>query len=218
MSARHALCAAAALCACLGCPPAFAATAADAPVPLAAPAPPPPPVSGAAPALPAIVAPLAQYPAASNGAAASTPGTTGLPDISFSWSGYFKTLAALCFALAVFIGVLWLVKRRMRPPGGSSSPALRVENRLSLGPKQWLLVARYGDRRLVLGVTEKSINLITELYEEAGAAATSRQPRAPAKNRGEANEAGGAAPPGPSFASLLSGKRQTEEQPEQGRQ
>ena len=74
----------------------------------------------------------------------------------------------MCLALAVLWALLWFVKRRGGMSGMvfSSSPGMRIESRLALGPKKWILVARYQDRRLVLGVTEHSISLLTELYDE----------------------------------------------------
>lgn len=90
-----------------------------------------------------------------------------LPNLDLTWSGYFEALAILCFVLALVLAVLWLVKKRGSSGFFSSSaPAMRLESRLALGPKKWLIVVRCQDRRLVLGVTEKSINLLTELYDQ----------------------------------------------------
>jgi flagellar protein FliO/FliZ len=108
---------------------------------------------------------------ASAGAAAPQAGASGsfLPGLaegSFSWSGYFEALAVLCFGLALLWAALWLVRRFTAGKRifSSSAPGLRIESRLALGPKKWIFVARFLDRRLVLGVTEQNITLLTEVF------------------------------------------------------
>ena len=94
----------------------------------------------------------------------STP--LALPDVSFSWKGYFEALAILCFLLFVFFAALWLLRRFARggmPFGVGGGPELRVESRLALGPRKWVIAVRYMDKRLLLGVTDKSITLLTEM-------------------------------------------------------
>ncbi|MDL2207625.1 flagellar biosynthetic protein FliO [Desulfovibrio sp. OttesenSCG-928-F20] len=146
-----------------------------------------PQASAAAPALPAVSPQSAPAPVA---APAQTTATPPLPDISLSWSGYFQALAILCLALAALWALLWLVKRRGGIGGMtfSSGQGLRVESRLALGPKKWLLVVRYMDRRLVIGVAEQNISLLTELCDGE---------KAPAAGTGDDDT------PGLSFASLL---------------
>lgn len=116
---------------------------------------------------------LAAAPAVFAGSGAAAGATDGgsllpaLPGAGFSWSGYFEALAILCLVLAGVWAVLWLVKRRGSGRlFASSTPSMRIENRLALGPKQWLVVVRYLDRRLILGVTDKTVTLVTELYEQ----------------------------------------------------
>ena len=80
-----------------------------------------------------------------------------------SWAGYFEALAILFFILAA----LWVVLRIVRKRGGGfltgGGSAMRVEHRLALGAKKWIVVARILDRRLVLGVTDQQITMLTEL-------------------------------------------------------
>ncbi len=80
-----------------------------------------------------------------------------------SWAGYFEALAILFFILAA----LWVVLRIARKRGGGfltgGGAAMRVEHRLALGAKKWIVVARILDRRLVLGVTDQQITMLTEL-------------------------------------------------------
>ena len=78
------------------------------------------------------------------------------------WSQYFEAIAILCFVIATLWLVLWLIKRRS-PHFGGGSAAMRIESRLALGPKKWVVITRYKDKRLVLGVTDQQINLLTTL-------------------------------------------------------
>lgn len=90
---------------------------------------------------------------------------------TFSWSGYFMTIAVLCLLLAgLWLALRWLKKRgTLRRFGGNEE--MEMESRLSLGPKRNLLIVRLRDRRLLLGVTEHHISKLAELplyyYDEA---------------------------------------------------
>lgn len=152
--------------------------------------------TAAAPALPAVAAPTqpAGQVNSQTNAPANAPGTaSALPEINLSWGGYFEALAVLCFCLAVLWAVLWLLRRRGGLVfSGAHTPGLRVESRLALGPKKWILVVRYQERRLIVGVTDKNISLLTEVYQE--------ESPAPGEN-GDQGAAGSKS--GLSFASLL---------------
>lgn len=131
-----------------------------------------PAVPPIAPATVAGAAPQAQEPSGSL--------LSALPDVNLSWSGYFEALAILCFVLALLWGALWLMKRARSGSGflASSAPGMRIESRLALGPKKWILVVRYLDRRLLVGVTEQTISLLTDMPVEEEAAAAAPPPRA----------------------------------------
>lgn len=92
---------------------------------------------------------------------AAASAATVIPDLSLSWGGYFQALAILCFALAALWILLWFI-RRAGNTGIGSSPSMRIESRLALGPKNWLYVVRCRDKRMILGVSEKNISLISE--------------------------------------------------------
>ncbi|MDR3176266.1 MAG: flagellar biosynthetic protein FliO [Desulfovibrio sp.] len=91
-----------------------------------------------------------------------------IPDVSLSWSGYFEALALLCLLVALLWGLLWFIRKRGMAPGlfASQGNMLRVENRLPLGPKKWILAIRCLDRHLIVGVTERNISLLTEIFRE----------------------------------------------------
>ncbi|MDR2161446.1 MAG: flagellar biosynthetic protein FliO [Desulfovibrio sp.] len=120
------------------------------------------------------------------------PALTVISDAVFSWGSYFEALAWLCFALALLWFVLWLIKRRggIHLPG--SVPAMRIESRMALGPKKWIMVVLVQDRRLLLGVTDQRISLLCDLPAEAAEPAEKDLPRtfAAALDR-EGNKPGG---------------------------
>jgi flagellar biogenesis protein FliO len=66
------------------------------------------------------------------------------------------------------------MKRRGGVHFPGTSPAARIESRLALGSRKWLLAVHFQGRRLLLGVTEQQISLLCELpsQEAAPAAAT----------------------------------------------
>ena len=73
---------------------------------------------------------------------------------------------ALILVLAVILLAYWVL-RRFGPRFGLGSKAsahgLRIESYLTLGPKKNIMVVRFLNRLLVLGVTDQSINLLTEV-------------------------------------------------------
>jgi len=75
-----------------------------------------------------------------------------------------KMAAALLLILGAVFLALALMKRyglTARLQGGSGG-RLRVEERVALGPRKQLVVVRFLNRLLVLGVTDAGINLIAE--------------------------------------------------------
>jgi flagellar biogenesis protein FliO len=115
-----------------------------------------------------------------------------------------RVLAALALVSGLTVGLGWLARARHRRAGGAN---LRVEERLTISRNAQLLVVRAGERKLLVGASEKGVQLVTELEpgeapepvaEEAGA------------NRVESHAAG-ALPS--AFARLLAGKLRTGEGP-----
>jgi flagellar protein FliO/FliZ len=116
----------------------------------------PQPVSGA------VLPTTGQYPNAS-----STPTAS-----AFSWSGYFYAIGALCLILGALWGVLWLMRRsgrfRFMPShDGFPRDALRIEAQIPLGPRRGLMVVRFLNKRLLLGLSDQQIHLLSEAdYDE----------------------------------------------------
>jgi flagellar protein FliO/FliZ len=82
---------------------------------------------------------------------------------AFSWSGYLTTLAVLFLLLAALWFALRLLKKRGNLRLFSANADLRIESRLSLGPKKNLLLVRLPHKRLLLGVTDHHISKLAEL-------------------------------------------------------
>lgn len=86
---------------------------------------------------------------------------------AFTWGGYFQALGILCFLLAALWFGVWCIRRYGKlnfipRPGALPKDALIMEAQMPLGPKKGLMVVRFLNRRLLLGVTEHQISLLTE--------------------------------------------------------
>lgn len=79
-----------------------------------------------------------------------------------------KMAAALLLILGFIFLALTLLKRyglTARLQGGNAS-RLRVEERVVLGPRKQLVVVRFLNKLLVLGVTDNGINVIAEHHSD----------------------------------------------------
>jgi flagellar biosynthetic protein FliO len=130
--------------------------------------------------------------AAAESSAPKTPShLTGQPDHvaratrshESSMSRVIHTFAWMAVVLILMAGVLVFLKKAMKGKNGSKSWMMRmmkgkfgaggklieVEATHYLGPKKSIAVVKVQGRRLVLGITDESINLITQLGAHAGA-------------------------------------------------
>ncbi|MDR2573508.1 MAG: flagellar biosynthetic protein FliO [Desulfovibrio sp.] len=85
----------------------------------------------------------------------------------FSMSGYIQGIGVLFLILALLWGFVWLMRRYGRfnflpRPGDLPRDALVMEAQMPLGPRKGLMVVRFLNRRLLLGVTDRHITLLTE--------------------------------------------------------
>ncbi|GHV50392.1 flagellar protein [Deltaproteobacteria bacterium] len=101
--------------------------------------------------------------ASAGDAVSSALSTFSQPGGAFSWGGYFEALAILFLVVAVLWFALWYLKRK----GGfnllTKQGDLSIVNRLSLGPKKSLVVVRFLNKQVMLGVTDQRITMIMEL-------------------------------------------------------
>lgn len=123
-------------------------------------------------------------------------GVIGTADSVFTWGGYFQAIAILFCIIGLLWFALWFLKRR----GGIQklgilSRDLTIESRLALGAKNYLIVVRFLNKRLLLGVSDQRITLLTELADDedeqagnthaAGDAASFRDALRAARKNGE---------------------------------
>ena len=105
----------------------------------------------------------------------------------FSWNGYFYAIGALCLILGGLWAVLWLMRRSGKfrfMPSYDSFPrdALRIEAQIPLGPRRGLMVVRFLNKRLLLGLSDQHINLLSEAeYDEQPSADFSKDLEAAAR-------------------------------------
>ena len=98
---------------------------------------------------------------------ASPPAIQQAAESAFSWGGYFQALGVLCVLLALLWFAVWAIRKYGRfnflpKPGALPKNSLVMETQMPLGPKKGLMVVRFFNRRLLLGVTEHQITLLTE--------------------------------------------------------
>ena len=92
-----------------------------------------------------------------------------LPGGGFSWWAYGRAIGVLFLVLAALWAALWLLKRSgrfagMPRPGSLPRDGLYLEGYLNLGPRKGISVVRFLNKRLLLGITEHQITLLTETY------------------------------------------------------
>lgn len=85
----------------------------------------------------------------------------------FTWGGYLEAVGLLFLLLAVMWLVLWCIRRFgkfnfLPRPGSLPRDALIMETQMPLGPRKGLMVVRFLDKRLLLGVTDSQISMLAE--------------------------------------------------------
>ncbi|GAU08380.1 flagellar biosynthetic protein FliO [Desulfoplanes formicivorans] len=93
------------------------------------------------------------------------PNATSFSGSSSYMGDFLHMLGWLCVILALVFVVLYLLKR-FGPQAGLSmggGKSVKILGQVSLGPKKHLVVVRFLNKILVLGVTDTQINLVTEM-------------------------------------------------------
>ncbi len=93
-----------------------------------------------------------------------------------------ELLGRLLPALAVVIGTPLLLRHWLRKGRGPGSGDVRVIARTPLGRTAAAVIVATGDRRLLLGVTESSVSLISELEADGAEPSTATGTDARATN------------------------------------
>ncbi len=99
-------------------------------------------------------------------ASTTPPPAAGIPTASFGWGGYFQALGAVFLVLALLALALYLLKRFSPRSRLFKRGDLQLEAQLQLGPKRSVAVVRFLNKRLVLGVTDANVNLLTQTDTE----------------------------------------------------
>lgn len=155
----------------------------------------------------------AETPVAGGGSTAAADAATaaGNPAPLFSWGGYFQAIGFMCLLLALLWFAVWAVRRSgkfsfLPMPGALPRDALRMEAQLPLGAKKNLLVVRFLNKRLLLGVTDQRITLLkeTELHDDCADTDSERSLSA-------SEQSGSSRNAGMFFASLLERARAGED-------
>lgn len=102
-------------------------------------------------------------PPASGDVLAGTVSALGQADSLFSWGGYFQALGLLFLIVTVMFLALWLLKRKGGLNVLTRQGDLVFESKMALGPKKSLVVVRFLNKRVLLGVTDQRITMLTEL-------------------------------------------------------
>lgn len=77
-----------------------------------------------------------------------------------------RAFATLGLLVSLFGLMIWLIKKyTAKSKKNSSGINLEILSKMSLQPKNQLFVVKAGDRTLLLGVSEKSINTLADLSE-----------------------------------------------------
>lgn len=118
-----------------------------------------------------VVSDKAFQDAAATGPNIATPVARQAAEAGFSWTGYLQAIGVMCVLLAALWFAVWAIRRWgkfnfLPRPGSLPRDALIMEAQMPLGPRKGLMVVRFMNRRLLLGVTEHQITLLTEDKDE----------------------------------------------------
>ena len=102
----------------------------------------------------------------------------GHTDNLFSLGGYFQALGVLFLIIAILFVALCFLRRKGGIKLLTGQGDLLVESRIALGAKKQLIVVRFLNKRVLLGVTDQQITMLTELpTNEDHTAHNSRSPK-----------------------------------------
>lgn len=85
----------------------------------------------------------------------------------FTWL-FLKMVFGLVLVLGLIFFLLRYVLPRTRMGQSGTRSWMKMMERVSVGPQAHLTVVKILERYFILGVTENSVNLVTELSKEEG--------------------------------------------------
>lgn len=104
---------------------------------------------------------------------------TAAPIPEYGWGGYLQGVGLMFALLAALLVAFVLFKRYAARAGlgGLTKGSLKLEAQLGLGAKKSVVVVRFLNTRLVLGVTDTQINLLTRMdHDDASPAQDDYRP------------------------------------------
>ncbi len=86
--------------------------------------------------------------------------TSQIPDVSGS---FYKVFLITGILLLIFVSIMFIYKKLSGQPVINNKSRIYIISRQSLGPKQSVMVVSIENKKYALGVTDHSVQLITEL-------------------------------------------------------
>ncbi len=86
--------------------------------------------------------------------------TSQIPDVSGS---FYKVFLITGILLLIFVAIMFVYKKLSGRPVISTKSRIFIISRQNLGPKQSVMVVSIENKKYALGVTDHSVQLITEL-------------------------------------------------------
>lgn len=103
--------------------------------------------------------------------------------------------ARVLLALAAVVGAIFWLNRRVGAKVGKGNTSLTLVSRRSLGQKASVAVVDFDGRRLLLGVTDAAVNVLSDVPQPAAAQFEAAMEKA-SRNDGEPKADSAAAAPG----------------------
>lgn len=94
--------------------------------------------------------------------AAGEAGSAPLPETGLG-GALMTMLAGLALVLGLMFGLYWLVRRFLPSVGGGAGGGMRLVGRLPLGPRKFVALVEVAGRVLVVGVSDRGVNLLTTI-------------------------------------------------------
>ena len=95
-----------------------------------------------------------------------SPGTVGLSETKSLLATVFNVVMALGLVVVLLYAFVYLLKKIGLGQGSSAGSMIKVLETKMVAPKKYIAIVEIADKILSVGITEQSINLLTELDVE----------------------------------------------------